>query len=417
MSLSFLVASCALAALPAAASASAGTPATVTVRVEGLNGHTLLAQTPVTTTTTSIPVSGTVPSQCSGTSAGAALYDAVGAQNWGASSGSFGVFLNSIDGVDYSTSSDLYWAVYDNSVYAQSGMCDLELSAGDHVVFVATCYQSGPDCAPPGMEPDHYLTETAPAAPTVQANTSVSVTVGSFVAGGAGTPEATLPTGTIVSAVAQSGAPVVATTPNAQGVATLPLSTPGTYTIQATASDSVPSDSYTVCVHNGNDGNCGTTAPNQIPIPPGGVSIAPGASPETTGPGVKPNPTPVKPVVLAAFLTGVLNSHTYAAGHGPRTLAGHVTVPGTLTKVQLRLTRNNAGRCSYYDGTTERFRSSQCGADLGKFFAVGSSASFSYLLPNRLGPGRYVLDVEATDSAGKTSGLYHGTSRIVFYVR
>ena len=58
-----------------------------------------------------------------------------------------------------------------------------------------------------------------------------------------------------------------------------------------------------------------------------------------------------------------------------------------------------------------------CGIDRAAFFTVGDAATFSYLLPAALGPGRYVLDAEAVNSSGQVSGLYHGTSRIVFYVR
>jgi hypothetical protein len=41
----------------------------------------------------------------------------------------------------------------------------------------------------------------------------------------------------------------------------------------------------------------------------------------------------------------------------------------------------------------------------------------SYLLPHRLGRGRYVLDVIATDGAGNREALARGTSRVVFFVR
>jgi hypothetical protein len=66
---------------------------------------------------------------------------------------------------------------------------------------------------------------------------------------------------------------------------------------------------------------------------------------------------------------------------------------------------------------TERFRAMGCGAAHGVYFSVGSQASFSYLLPETLAPGRYVLDIEATDTAGEHTTLARGTSRIVFYVK
>ncbi len=419
--LSLVVLSCALAALPTAA--SAGAPATVTVRVEGFSGHTLLPQTAVTTTTAPVDIDGNPAHDCSGTSAGGALYDALYDPPSGPARGSWGVTYSSsfgeasidaIDGLDLSASSDVYWALYDNSVYASVGMCEQELSPGDHVVLVESCYQPGPDCTK-GTEPDHYLTESQPGATTVPVNTAVTVTIGSTVAGGSGAAEP-LPTGVVVSAVPPSGAPVVAATPNAQGVATLAFGTAGTYTIQATAPDAVPSDSYTVCVHNGNDGNCGTTAPPQTTVATSTTSVSTSTSTTATpSAGVQGTSTKAGPA-FAAFATGVLNSHVYPSGRGPRTLAGHVTAPGALTAVRLRLTRTDKGRCSSYDGVTERFRASRCGVGHGTFFTVGSEPTFSYLLPHRLGPGRYVFDIEAVDVAGHVSALHHGTSRIVFYV-
>ena len=49
-------------------------------------------------------------------------------------------------------------------------------------------------------------------------------------------------------------------------------------------------------------------------------------------------------------------------------------------------------------------------------FKISSGASFSYLLPSALAPGRYVLDVTGSDAAGNTIALARGTSRVVFYV-
>ena len=54
---------------------------------------------------------------------------------------------------------------------------------------------------------------------------------------------------------------------------------------------------------------------------------------------------------------------------------------------------------------------------LFRSFKVSTAPSFSYLLPSTLAPGRYVLDIQATDVAGNRTTLARGTSRIVFYVR
>ncbi len=422
MVLSLLCLPGALAAAPAAA--SAGTPATVTVRVEDF-GKTLLAQRQLTTTTANVFPDG--QHACSGTSAGGALWDATGGQWQGLYSQTYQTYeVDTIDGVSFPAnfSGDAYWALWVNGTYAQSGLCGQELNPGDDVVLFAQCQAVGPDCTS-ATAPDHFLTETGLTATTVQARTPVSLTVGS-VGTGSGAAEA-LPAGVVVSATPSGAATAtpVSVAPNAQGVATVTISTAGTYALQATASDSVPSDPLTVCVHNGDDGNCGTTAPPSTTAAATTSSTATTATTSTTtnttstaGSGVKGASVevPAGPAV-AAFASSVLNSHFYAAGHGPRTLAGHVTTTGTLEEVRLRLTRNDHGRCSYYDGVTERFHPSRCGVDHGTFFDIGVSETFSYLLPSRLGPGRYVFDIEAVDTAGHVSALYHGTSRIVFYVK
>ena len=51
------------------------------------------------------------------------------------------------------------------------------------------------------------------------------------------------------------------------------------------------------------------------------------------------------------------------------------------------------------------------------FFGIGSNGNWSYLLPRRLAPGRYVLDVKAFDRArNRDERFVRGTNRVVFYV-
>ena len=71
-------------------------------------------------------------------------------------------------------------------------------------------------------------------------------------------------------------------------------------------------------------------------------------------------------------------------------------------RVELRLERNP-------------FRRTRCGTE--KYFAIGDRADWSYLLPQRLGKGRYVLDAVAIDGAGNRTPLARGTTRVVFTVR
>jgi hypothetical protein len=92
--------------------------------------------------------------------------------------------------------------------------------------------------------------------------------------------------------------------------------------------------------------------------------------------------------------------------------------PGGLRSLRLRLTRNDGGRCSTYDSGRERFvRIRRCSASAGRSFAIGTAPDFSYLLPSRLGSGRYVLDVFAVDAVGNRGLLTRGQSRVVFHVR
>jgi hypothetical protein len=91
-----------------------------------------------------------------------------------------------------------------------------------------------------------------------------------------------------------------------------------------------------------------------------------------------------------------------------------VSAHTAVTSVSLALRRVSKGRCWAYDGVRERFARARCGT--AKAFKVGSSSSFSYLLPAALAPGRYVLDVTGTDAAGNTIALARGTSRVVFDV-
>ena len=66
--------------------------------------------------------------------------------------------------------------------------------------------------------------------------------------------------------------------------------------------------------------------------------------------------------------------------------------------MRLAITRRKGGRCTAYDGVRERFKAHRCGG--WKSFRIGDRADWSYLLPERLGPGRYTIRVVAIDKAG-----------------
>ncbi len=382
----------------------AGEPSTVTVRVEGFNGVTLLPQTQVTTSSTPIPVEA---GSCSGTSAGGALYEATHG-DWKVKDEEEGVAILGIDGVNlppFGAGDYAFWSLWVNDKFATSGACSEQLERNADVVYVGQCFALGPECSSESA-PDHFLTETAPSSNVANVGEAVSVTVGSLsTASGAG--EATLPASVTVTGAAQ------AVSPNAQGVATLSFSSAGTYTIQAHAPDAVPSDPLMICVHNGNDGTCGTTAPTASST---STSTSTGTSTAATGvAGFAKSAPYTGPYALVARATDLIEHHTYGPTNAPRVLSGTVLAHSAVSTISLQLRRRYKGRCYAYNGTRERFMPARCGK--GSYFKVSTSASYSYLLPAALAPGRYVLDIRATDASGNHTTLARGSSRIVFYVR
>ena len=174
-------------------------------------------------------------------------------------------------------------------------------------------------------------------------------------------------------------------------VAAGPWSDRGNHDLKASAAKAIRSNRLRVCVTDGADGACGTTTPTPI----GAV-----AAPDRTAP--------------AASLTGLKDKQVFTTG--PRELKGSFAAdPSGIKTVKLRLAKRSGGRCWYFSGKMETFRRTKCGTE--KYFAIGDKADWSYLLPARLGKGRYVLDAVAIDGAGNRTPLARGTTRVVFTVR
>jgi hypothetical protein len=381
-----------LAALVLAPPAVAAGPATVTVRVEGLS-ETKLPPTQLTTTTTPVVKDGNPAHACPGTSAAGALELATGG-NWsGPWSTSFGEYeIFSIEGESHpfepGAPANYFWSFWLDEKESQVGACGAELQPGDRVLFFPSCF--GAACPP---NPALPLGIEAPASANV--GEPVSVTVRKYSAAGEGTPAS--------GATVTGGVTAVST--DAGGHAAVTFSSPGVVALRASAPEAVRTEA-TICVHNGNDGSCGTQAPGSAPSSAGGptTSGVSGFATHYTG-----------PFALVAKATGLADGRVYRRGQAPRVLSGSILAHSAVTSVSLELRRRYRGRCSAYDGTAERFRKARCGD--GSFFKVSSNGSFSYLLPSALAPGRYVLDVQASDVAGNHTTLARGTSRLVFYVR
>jgi hypothetical protein len=378
-----------LLSLSGAALATANQPSTVTVRVEGLNA-TKLSATQVTTTSEPVVKDGIPEHACSGTSAVGALQLATGG-NWGGPwNGEFKQYeIYAIEGEDHpfekGASANYYWSFWLDEKEASAGACEAELQPGDRVLFFPACF--GTAC-PPGSTSPTPLGIEAPASANV--GESVPVMVKMYNAKGEASPA--------VGATVAGGATTGMT--DSGGHATISFPSAGEFTLRASASESVR-DETTICVHNGNDGNCGTTLTSG------------GGSTKSTTPGA-----PQTTVSYSAKVTGVQNGHVYSRRSAPRLLAGVVDVPvgGTLRQVRISLQRRFHGRCFDFSGPRESFvRTRKCGS--ADFFSVGGSESFSYLLPERLPKGSYTYDIEAINSAGQATKLVSGISHVVFEVK
>jgi hypothetical protein len=127
-----------------------------------------------------------------------------------------------------------------------------------------------------------------------------------------------------------------------------------------------------------------------------------------------------------ALITSIEEGERFARRSGPRELKGSAGVLGAdgvqadgtgILMVKLRLTRRVGGRCSTWSPSRERFVPRDCGAENGFWFKVAERADWDYLLPGRLGRGRYVLDADAIDRAGnRLRTRRRGENRVVFRV-
>ena len=177
-------------------------------------------------------------------------------------------------------------------------------------------------------------------------------------------------TRTPVAGATISGAGPTATS-GPDGKATLRLDQSGSFAIKAMRQGNVPSAGELVSV----------LAPGQ----------APGTTPGVGGGGERDIAAPATSVTLR-------NGAVFSRRRAPRLLRGSVASdPSGLLAVKLRLTRRVGKKCSYFSGRRERFVPMRCGR--GSFFKIGDRADWSYLLPKRLGRGRYLLEAKAIDGA------------------
>jgi hypothetical protein len=340
----------AVAVLPGAAVAA---PVTVNVRIEGASST--IFEGPVTTDGKTLTKDATGPHPCDGTNGGAnptpgptmtsALDDAALQHGftWDGTWFSFGDFGINRIGPD-AANANQFWGYALNFVPSQVGGCQQQVHAGDDVLFAYDFFSKA-----------HLLRLTGPASAAPGQPFTVHVVDGQ--------------TNAPVADASVGGAST-----NAAGDATVTLTAVGDNALKASKADSVRSNAVHVSV-----------------VPPG-----------TKPPSGVPSPKTDKTAPVAS-IAGIRSHQRFPRGHGPRRLAGTATDSSGLRDIELRLTRRRGGRCYAFSDRRARFVRASCGIAHAAAFSVGANASWSYLLPARLGPGDYVLAVTATDAAGNVA--------------
>jgi hypothetical protein len=376
------VLACLLAGPPAAL---AGTPSTVSVRVEGVT-ETKLPATAVTTSEAPVVKDANPAHACPGTTAVGALELATAGNwsgPWNASFNQYEIYsvLGETHVFDATSNANYFWSLWVDDHESEVGACEAQLSAGDRVLFFPSCF--GSECPPEALPLE------VDAAGSANAGEPVTFTVRRYNRTGEGTP---------LAGASVSGGGASATT-DAGGHAQLSFARAGLTTVAVSAPASVRTET-SVCVHAGDDGSCGT-------------STLPGSG---TAPFVAQQSAYKGPFAVVAGVRGMSEHHVYSRRSAPRLLRGTAAAHTAVSSVSLRLRRRWHGRCFAYDGVRERFGRARCGVEAA-YFKVAGGASFSYLLPSALKPGRYVLDVSAVDAAGNHTQLARGSTRTVFFVR
>jgi hypothetical protein len=195
------------------------------------------------------------------------------------------------------------------------------------------------------------------------------------------------------NATPSTGASVGGQTTDTQGHAEIAFQDAGLHQLKATQQGAIRSNGETVCVYAPGSGDCGTDKPTD-----GG-----GQPPTTSEPGLQPAPAVKDTTPPVVRVTSPEPGKDYA--RGPRVIAGQVDDAGGIGQVFLRLRSSDGGgltaasRCHWFSGKRGVFTHRTVPCSKARFFRIGTTARFSYLLPARLRTGRYVLDVKVLDKA------------------
>jgi len=267
----------------------------------------------------------------------------------------------------FDATTNAFLVEYENGIEASVGSCGDPISNGDDVLFAY-----GPENVP-------LLQLTGPAAATNGTPFTVHV-----VDERNGSPVA--------------GASIGGATTDSGGNATVTPSQAGVQRLKATMSGAIRSNALVVSV-----------APQNQPAAP----VAPAVPAQQGVAGAVVDRTAPRTRLLSPR-----NGHTYRLRRfSPRLIHVAVAESGSgIRTVKIRLTRRVGRRCFSFSGRRDRFIGAKCGG--GFFFTVSDRPDFTFLLPQRLGRGHYVLDAEAIDKAFNRDAVgQRGRNRSVFDVR
>jgi hypothetical protein len=354
-------------------------PTTVQLRVEG--SSSTIFEGPVTTDGKTITKGGNTLA-CDGSTATpplppgptmtSALDDGLGAAGipWEATFFN-DFFVAGINGEANDTVNNRYWGYALNYVPVIVGGCQQPVQIGDEVLFGFDFFSSDPS-----LPSRPLLRLSGPAKVATGAQAPVTVT------NGFGPPVA--------------GASVGGAQTASDGKAALTFASPGVMSLKAEAAGAIRSNALRICVSADGTGDCG--------VPPATLGTPAGAKG-----GVRDSNAPL------ARIAGPRDGAIYSIG--PRLIRGTASDDGSgLAVVKLALRRHAHGQgCRWWSGRRERFVGSHCHKVF--FFGIGSDGNWSYLLPRRLPPGRYVLDVKAFDRVrNRDEHFVRGQNRAVFRV-
>ncbi len=356
-----------LALAPTAASAT-------TVRAEGFGG-TIVPETSVAATGAAVTKDGR---QCAGNTAAAALDRAVVGDWDGTDFGAdFGVSVDRIRTLNLPFPSATYWNFDMGNVSQPSGACTTPVTAGSEILFYEACASASTACftgSPLGLAAPAIATAGVPFTVTVVQYDDTKDPAPSSPAGNA-----------TVSGGGQSR-----TTTTGAGTTSFTFDQPGTVTLVATKGRQVR-DSAIVTVQ----------APPvyEVPTPTrhrdGGARVRHGGS--------------------RLHRESAEGRRDLQAQEGSAHAQGDRGRRDRARLCPARPLPARQGPLHRFNGVKERFVKAKCGAR-PRFFA-GTEKQVSYLLPNKLGKGKYVFDVLSVDLSGNREAIERGRNRVVFRVR